>query len=159
MADARNMIQAGAAPGALAPLPASALLHSLVTNSGERARVRFLEFFAGQIRNPHTLRAYARAAAEFLAWCQGAGVSSLPQVQPMHVAAWIELDCKEKSAPTVKQRLAAIRHLFDWLGTAHIVAVNPAASVRGPRHVVRSGKTPVLDPAEARRLLNSIDTT
>jgi hypothetical protein len=35
--------------------------------------------------------------------------------------------------------------------------VNPAASVRGPRHVVRSGKTPVLDPAEARRLLDSID--
>ena len=91
MADARNMIRAGAAPGALAPLPASTLLPSLVTNSGERARVRFLEFFAGQIRNPHTRRAYGRAAAEFLAWCLGAGVTSLPQVQPMHVAAWIEL--------------------------------------------------------------------
>ena len=157
MADARNRIQASATLGALAPLPASALLPSLVANSGERARVRFLEFFAGQIRNPHTRRAYARAAAEFLTWCQDAGVTSLPQVQPMHVAAWIELQGREVSAPSVKQRLAAIRHLFDWLVTGHIVDVNPAASVRGPRHLVRSGKTSVLDPAEARRLLDSID--
>jgi hypothetical protein len=144
MADARNMIQAGAAPGALAPLPASALLPSLVMNSGERARVRFLEFFAGQIRNTHTRRAYARAAAEFLMWCLGAGVTTLPQVQPMHVAAWIELQGRKVSAPSVKQHLAAVRHRFDWLVTGHIVDVNPAASVRGPRHVARSGKTSVL---------------
>jgi site-specific recombinase XerC len=132
---------------------------AMVAYSGERARVRFMEFFTAQIRNPHTRRAYARAVAEFLAWCQGAGVTSLPQVQPMHVAAWIELESKEKSAPTVKQHLAAIRHLLDWLVTGHIVDVNPAASVRGPRHVVRSGKTPVLDPAEARRLLDSIGSS
>jgi site-specific recombinase XerC len=61
--------------------------------------------------------------------------------------------------PIVKQELAAIRHLFDWVVTGHIVDVDPAASVRSPRHVVRSGTTPVLDPAEARRLLDSIDTT
>jgi site-specific recombinase XerD len=121
--------------------------------------VRFLEFFTAQIRNPHTRRAYARAAAEFLAWCQGAGVTSLSQVQPLHVAAWTEMKGREVSTPSVKQRLAAIRHLFDWLVTGHIVQVNPAASVRGPRHVVRTGKTPVLDPAEARRMLDSIDTS
>jgi len=131
----------------------------LVANSGDRARTRFLEFFAAQIRNPHTRRAYARAAAEFFAWLESVGVASLPQVQPMHVAAWIELEGREVSAPSVKQRLAAIRHLFDWLVTGHIVEVNPAASVRGPRHVVRTGKTAVLDPAEARRLLDSIGTS
>lgn len=141
----------------LAPLSAATLLPSLMANSGDRTRVRFLEFFTAQIRNPHTRRAYARAAAEFFAWLESVGVSSLPQVQPIHVAAWIELQAKENSAPTVKQRLAAIRHLFDWLVIGHIVDVNPAASVRGPRHVVRSGKTPVLEPAEARRLLDSID--
>ena len=138
---------------------ARAQLPVLVAASGPRAGVRFLEFFTAQIRNPHTRRAYARAAAEFLAWCESAGVTSLPQVQPMHVAAWIELAGREVSAPSVKQRLAAIRHLFDWLVTGHIVHVNPAASVRGPRHVVRSGKTPVLEPAEARRLLDSIDAS
>jgi site-specific recombinase XerC len=77
----------------------------------------------------------------------------------MHVTAWIELQGREVSAPSVKQRLAAIRHLFDWLVTGHIVNVHPAASVRGPRHVVRTGKAPVLEPAEARRLLDSIDAS
>lgn len=134
-------------------------LPPMVAHSGGRAQVRFLEFFTAQIRNPHTRRAYARAALEFLAWCESAGLASLLQVTPMHVAAWIEFQGKKKSAPTVKQRLAAIRHLFDWLVRGHIVDVNPAASVRGPRHVVRSGKTPVLEPAEARRLLDSIDAT
>lgn len=139
--------------------PGSALLPSMVTNSGERARVRFLEFFSAQIRNPHTRRAYARAAAEFLGWCESKGVASLPKVQPTHVAAWIELEGRKVSAPSVKQHLAAIRHLFDWLVTGHIVQVNPAASVRGPRHVVCTGKTPVLEPVEVRRLLDSIDTS
>jgi len=63
------------------------------------------------------------------------------------------------AAPTVKQRLAAIRHLFDWLVVGQVVPVNPAASVRGPQHIVTHGKTPVLDPAEARTLLDSIDAT
>src|ERR1700733_7441301 len=125
-------------------------LPAMVANSGERAGVRFIEFFTAQIRNPHTRRAYARAAAEFLAWCESRGVASLLQVQPLHVAAWIELAGRESSAPTVKQKLAAIRHLFDWLVTGQVVPLNPAASVRGPRHVVRTGKTPVLEPAEAR---------
>jgi site-specific recombinase XerC len=79
-------------------------------------------------------------------------------VQPVHVATWIEAGTRELAAPSVKQRLAAIRHLFDWLVTGQVVPVNPAASVRGPRHVVTSGQTPVLDPAEARALLDSIDT-
>ena len=63
------------------------------------------------------------------------------------------------AAPSVKQHLAAVRHLFDWLVTGQVVPVNPAASVRGPAHVVRQGKTPVLEPAEARALLDSINTT
>ena len=66
---------------------------------------------------------------------------------------------RQLSAPSVKQHLAAIRHLFDWLVTVQIVAVNPASSVRGPSHVVKSGKTPILDAAEARHLLDSIDAT
>ena len=52
--------------------------------AGERAGMRFLEFFAANIRNPHTRRAYARAADEFLAWCAAAGVPSIAVVQPVH---------------------------------------------------------------------------
>ncbi|MGA8756983.1 MAG: tyrosine-type recombinase/integrase [Stellaceae bacterium] len=131
---------------------------ALVVVAGERASMRFLEFFAANIRNLHTRRAYARAADEFLAWCAIAGVPSIAAVQPVHVATWIEAGTCELAAPSVKQRLAAIRHLFDWLVTGQVVSVNPAGSVRGPRHVVTSGQTPVLDPAEARAMLDSIDT-
>ena len=131
-------------------LPSS--LPALIASADGPAQTRFLEFFAANIRNKHTRRAYAQATREFLAWCESAGVASIAGVQPLHVAAYIEQLGRERSAPTVKQRLAAIRHLFDWLVTGQIVPVNPAASVRGPSHSVKRGKTPVLDPAEARAL-------
>ena len=134
-------------------------LPTLVAAAGERAGVRFLEFFASTIRNPHTRRAYARAVGDFLAWCEKHAVPTIAVVQPLHVAAWIEGQTREHAAPTVKQQLAAIRHLFDWLVMGQIVPLNPAASVRGPAHSVRKGKTPVLDPAEARTLLDSINVT
>jgi len=132
---------------------------ALVIAAADRAGILFLEFFASAIRNPHTRRAYARAAADFLGWCADAGVLSITAVQPLHVAAWIELQTQMASAPTVKQQLAAIRHLFDWLVVGQIVPHNPAASVRGPSHTTKKGKTPVLDATEARQLLDSIDVT
>jgi len=131
---------------------------TLVTASGERARIRFLEFFASNIRNPHTRRAYVRAVLDFMNWCHSkAQVSALIDIEPLHVAAWIELQTRLLSAPTVKQHLAAIRHLFDWLVVGQIVASNPASSVRGPSHRVKTGKTPILDSEDTRQLLNSID--
>ena len=138
-------------------LPKSPVVPVLIAAAGERAGVRFLEFFASTLRNPHTRRAYARAAGDFLAWCEDRAVQSIAAVQPLHVAAWIEGQTRERSAPTVKQQLAAIRHLFDWLVVGQVVPPNPAASVRGPSHSVRQGKTPVLDPQEARALLDGID--
>jgi len=143
----------------LARLSPALALPALITSADDRAQRRFLEFFAVTIRNPHTRRAYARAVAEFLAWCDERGVSSIVAVQPLHVAGYIEELTRERSAPTAKQRLAAIRHLFDWLVIGQVVTINPAASVRGPAHSVRRGKTPVLAPEEARTLLDSIDVT
>ncbi len=135
------------------------ILPSLIALADDRVRLRFLEFFAVTIRNLHTRRAYARAVSKFLSWCEARGVVSIAAVQPLHVAAWIEELGREVSVPTVKQELAGVRHLFDWLVTGQVVPVNPAASVRGPSHSVRRGKTPVLDPKEARTLLDSIDVT
>jgi site-specific recombinase XerD len=132
---------------------------ALIAASGEKAGLRFLEFFAANIRNPHTRRAYGRAVADFLAWCEDNGLPSIAAVQPLHVASWIELQQQESAAPTVKARLAAIRHLFDWLVNGQVVPANPAHSVRGPSHVVKVGKTPVLEPAEARTLIDSIEVT
>ena len=137
----------------------SSTIPALVAAAGERASLRFLEFFAANIRNPHTRRAYYRAAEEFLAWCSDAGLPSIIAVQPVHVATWIEVSSLVLAAPSVKQRLAALRHLFDWLVNGQVVPINPAHTVRGPRHVVTSGQTSVLDPAEARMLLDSIDVS
>ena len=132
---------------------------ALVATAGERAQLRFLEFFAARIRNANTRRAYGRAVGEFLLWCEARGVVSVAAVQPLHVAAYVEELTRERSAPTAKQRLAAIRMLFDWLVVGQVVPVNPAASVRGPAHSVKRGKTPVLDPLEARQFIDSIDVT
>lgn len=138
--------------------PASGLeLPAIVAAAGADAQARFLEFFAATIRNPHTRRAYARACGDFLDWCAGRGVGALGEIQPLHVAAWVEALGRDVSAPTVKQRLAGVRHLFDWLVVRQVVPANPAVSVRGPAHSVRRGKTPVLDPAEARGILDAID--
>ena len=84
---------------------------------------------------------------------------SIAAVQPAHVATWIEAATHELAAPSVKQRLAAIRRLFDWLVTGQVVPINPAHAVRGPSHIVTTGQTPVLDPSEARALLDSIDVS
>ncbi|MDQ0458270.1 tyrosine-type recombinase/integrase [Rhizobium paknamense] len=122
------------------------------------AQQRFLEFFTAQIRNLNTRRSYAKAAVEFLAWCEARGARSLDAITPIHVAGWVEGLTSTHAAPTVKQRLAAVRHLFDWLVTGHVMQSNPAHSVRGPKHSRRRGKTPVLSPEEARQLLDSIPT-
>ncbi|MFN3401682.1 MAG: tyrosine-type recombinase/integrase, partial [Ferrovibrio sp.] len=146
----------GAALELSSPAPT---LPPIVAASGAQAQRHFLEFFAATIRNPHTRRAYARGVVDFLDWCAARGVTTLPQIQPLHVAAWIEELGRHVSVPTVKQRLAGIRHLFDWLVRAQVVAQNPAISVRGPAYSVRRGKTPVLDPAEARQLIDAIDVS
>ena len=136
---------------------AAPVLPAIVAAAGEQAGIRFLEFFAANIRNANTRRAYARAVVDFLAWCEGRGVALVTDVQPLHVGTYIEALSLARSAPTAKQNLAAIRHLFNWLVMGQVVPLNPAASVRGPSHSVRRGKTPVLDPTEARQILDAID--
>lgn len=131
----------------------------LIVGAGERATYRFLEFFTARIRNPNTRRAYARDVRAFLDWCSLNGINSLAAISPVHVGTYVEMLSREMAAPTAKRNLAAIRHLFDWLVTGQVVPINPAASVRGPSHVVRKGKTPVLAPEEARALLDAIDVS
>ncbi len=120
---------------------------------------RFWEFFTVNIRNPNTRRAYFKAVEGFAAWCESRGLEDLAGVTPMHVAAYVEQLGQTHSKPTVKQHLAAIRMLFDWLVTGHIMETNPAHAVRGPKHSVRKGKTSVLSADEMRELLAAIDTT
>ena len=138
---------------------AGAHVPALVAAAGDRAAYRFLEFFTAQIRNPNTKRAYVRGVSEFCIWLEAEGLRSITAVSSVHIAAYIEDLGRRVSAPTVKQRLAAIRMMFDWLATGGVLAFNPASAVRGPKHVVKRGKTPVLAPDEARRLIDSIDVS
>jgi integrase/recombinase XerD len=132
------------------PLPA------IITREGDRAADRFIEFFTANIRNPNTRLAYGRAVAQFLNWCENRG-ASLQDIKPVIVAAYIEQH--PGAVPTIKQHLAAINMLLDWLVTGQVLPMNPAASVRAPRYSIKKGKTPALTSAEARKLLDSIDTS
>ena len=134
--------------------PAS--LPALISRAGEHARKRYLEFFTAEIRNKGTRQAYGYAANRFFAWCQEHGIA-LEDIEPIVVATYIEQLTTIYSAPTVKLHLAAVRMLFDYLVTGHVIATNPAAAVRGPKYSIKKGKTPVLTATEARELLDSID--
>lgn len=133
--------------------PSGLELPTLIADAGDRAAWRFVEFFTVNIRNPHTRAAYGHAARAFLRWCDECGIRELRQIQPVHVAAYIEELQGERSAPTVKQHLACIRMLFDWLVTGQVVPSNPAHAVRGPRYSVSKGSTPVLSSEEASAFL------
>ena len=136
-----------------------ATVPGLIARAGENAGRRFLEFFAATIRNKNTRAAYYRAVNRFFAWCeQEAHIVYLGDIEPLHVAAYVEQLQKTYEKPSVKQHLAAIRMCFDWLVTGQIIATNPAHAVRGPKHVVKRGKTPVLTSEQARQLLESIPT-
>jgi site-specific recombinase XerD len=131
------------------------LIPAMVSAAGEHASRRFIEFFTANIRNRNTRTAYAHAVALFCQWCDSRTLR-LDQLSPIAVAAYIEQLTTTHAAPTVKQHLAAIRMLCDWLVIGQVIPHNPAASVRGPKHVVKKGKTLVLSAEQARELLNSI---
>ena len=129
----------------------------VLANANPRVVHRIAEYFCSNLSNDNSRSAYGRAVSRFFSWCSGRGFT-LERIEPLAVAAYIEELKRTRSVPTVKQSLAAIRGLFDWLVSGGILASNPAASVRGPKHVVSRGKTPVLSPDQARSLLDSIDT-
>jgi integrase/recombinase XerD len=131
------------------------VLPAAIADQGDKAAERFFTFFTDTIRNKNTRAAYYRNALRFFAWTQARGLS-LPAIRSYHVSAYLEELAGDHAAPSVKQHLATLRMLFDWLITGHVLEINPAAAVRGPKHVVKKGKTPVLKADEARQLLDSI---
>ncbi len=143
------------------PLPAviraaGPTVPALFAAHSERAARRLIEFFTAEIQNPNTRAAYARAVVRFDRWCQGHGFR-LEELTPVHVAAYVEELGRGLSKPTVKQHLAALKMLGDYLVTGQVIPTNPAASVRGPKYVIKKGKTPVLTGEETRALFAAID--
>lgn len=138
------------APGIAITLPA------LAGAPGSAAAEATLEFFTARIPNANTRQAYGRAVVRFGEWCEDQGLG-LEDVTPPVIAAYLQALAAELSTPTVKQHLAALRHWLDWLTQRGAISQNPATSVRGPRHIVHEGKTPVLDRDQARALFASLE--
>jgi len=153
-----DLVSAKASNTAVA-LSGNVVIPTAIAGAGDKAVRRFLEFFAATIRNRNTREAYYRAACSFFAWLEQNGITQLDDIEPLHVSLYIETLQATAAKPTVKQHLAAIRMLFDWLVIGQILPTNPAHAVRGPKHVVRRGKTPFLTEDQARRLLAGIDTS
>jgi site-specific recombinase XerD len=144
-----SSLPAAVEPARGLPVPA------LVAAQGEKAGERFFTYFTDTIRNKNTRAAYFRNACRFMTWCEDRGLI-LTTIRSFHVSAYVEELGRTHEPPSVKQHLATIRMLFDWLIVGQVVELNPAQAVRGPKHVVKKGKTPVLSEDEARTLLKSI---
>lgn len=118
-------------------------LPAIISAAGVRASFRFIEFFTANIRNPNTRVSYGRAVREFCEWCEARGLR-LEALNPVIVAGYIELlgrpvtdNGRGYSKPSVKQHLAAIRMLLDFLVTGGVLPMNPATSVRGPKYSIK----------------------
>jgi site-specific recombinase XerD len=132
------------------PVPA------IIAAAGNKASEHFLEFFAATIRNKNTRAAYVQAIAQFCRWCEEKGLR-LTTIRPLHVSDYIE--SKPLTAPSIKQHLAALRGLFNWLVIKQVVPENPALHVKGPKFSRQIGVTPIMESEQVRLLLDSIPLT
>ncbi|MCB8878556.1 site-specific integrase [Acidisoma silvae] len=128
-----------AANQSLERVGAAHLVPAAIAAVGDHAAWRFIDFFIANVRNPNTRRAYLRACEQFFVWCDERG-RLLATIRPYDVASYIEARQQTHSAPDVKQQLAAIRMLYDWLVAGQVVPTNPAAAVRRPKRVVKVGR-------------------
>ena len=123
---------------------------ALFAAAGEKATTRVIEFFTANIRNRNTRLAYGLAVRRFSEWCEERRLR-LHELTPIHIAAYVEKLLREPptperklplAKPSVKQHLAALRMLFDYLVTGQVIAFNPATSVRGPKYVIKKARRP-----------------
>ena len=150
-------------PSTIIPgLHAPDIVPALIATAGERAcHAPLPGILRGHHPQPtHASGLWSTIQAATCSGCPRGGVRYLVRRQSGTVDhRRAEQQTREHASPTAKLRLAALRHLFDWLVTGQVMPTNPAGSVRGPAHVVKVGKTPVLAPEEARALIDRIEVT
>lgn len=139
------------------------LLPAPIERLGDDAKESFVDFFTARIRNENTRASYYRSVIRFMNWIESRGVT-LDKLRTFHVAAYVEQLGQPKedggagyAIATVKQHLAALRMFGAFLVVRQVIPANPAADVRGPKQIVREGKTPVLTREDAKALFASID--
>ena len=101
-----------------------------IADHDDKAAERFFTFFTDTLPNANTRAAYYRNAMRFFAWT-GKKRLSLGDIKSYHVSGYIAELAEDHATPTVKQHLATLRMLFDWLIVGQVIGVNPAAAVRG----------------------------
>lgn len=136
--------------------PPEIYLPSLISEAGPEISRRYIEFFLVHLRNKNTRAAYGSALKQFLEWCNTYGLS-LESISAISISAYVE--SHRGSPPTINQHLTAIRSLFRWMVTGDLIDENPAVEVKGIRHKVKIGKTPVLSDDEVKALLQVIDVS
>ena len=142
--------------GALTTGGSGFILPAVIADQGDKAAERFFTFFTDTIPNANTRAAYYRNTMRFFAWTHAKGLEPARDQELSRLRLPGRAGDRSHATPTVKQHLASLRMLFDWLITGQIIEANPAAAVRAAKHVVKKGKTPVLKADQARELLDSI---
>jgi site-specific recombinase XerD len=130
----------------------------LIERASPSTRKKFFEVFTVPIRNANTRAAYYRAIQQFLAWAER-GYQDLEDIEPITVAAYIEILQRRVARPMVKQHMAAIRMLFSWLTEKGVLAMNPAREVKTERFSRTEGKTPAFVEGEVQKLLGVVETS
>jgi integrase/recombinase XerD len=150
MTQSRSLTIPNKSPPAIYPQPPA-----VIAAGGKNARFAWDEFFAAQIRNPHTRAAYRSAIRKFFHWLEPRNIA-LADIEPGAVGEYFAEH--EGSVPTKKLHLAALRALFDQMVVRHAMLLNPAASVHGEKYQVIEGKTPEITVPQARTLIARIQT-
>ena len=132
------------------------VLPAVFSRDSKETVMRAFEFFHVALSNPKTRVQYQNTVKVFCQWASAKGATSIRDVQPLHVASFIEERKTQVAPPTVKAELAALRSWFNYLTSGGQLTHNPAASVKGPKHSRAEGKTPGMSGSEAGRLLDSI---
>jgi site-specific recombinase XerD len=132
---------------------------TIIAQAAPSTRKKFFEFFTVPIRNANTRAAYYRAIQQFLAWAERAGYQDLEDIEPITVAAYVEMLQRRAAPPTVKQHMAAIRMLFSWLTEKGVLSMNPAREVKTERFSRTEGKTPAFVEGEVQTLLGAVDAS
>jgi site-specific recombinase XerD len=129
-----------AQPSPSPKVASAACVPAIVADTHLNAAGRFSEYFAEAIANPNTRAAYLNAVLDFLRFEPLATMASLAEVKPDHVSAYIAAVNARFSPQMVRQRLAALRGLFEYLARYGVLESNPAAAARGPSYAVKRVK-------------------
>jgi site-specific recombinase XerC len=138
------------------PVSIQAAALSMLIVGGEESISGFLKVFISEITNPNTREAYARAVADFLRWCHQRGMNDPREIRPTHIGDWLEELGRSLSVPMIKQRLTAVRCLFELMVTGGLMTANPAQAVRGPSQSMATRKSTAPAFEDAWRLLDAI---